>query len=177
MKGSHTLEKEQADNLGGGPPDCGTVIMAEAGGHALAGQTSHQKTPRMAKEGEGTHKRMRMIEVEKLKKDLEDPKKQRVLQGSKEKVEKVADLNNKGGNDTQQNIKGKRKRTKKTTTTEKNTKNDSNVNATVGEHVSAISLGEVQKYLRVAIQPHLTHVLCFCGRLYRKLRSSRRMTL
>ena len=120
---------------------------------------------------------MRMTEVEKLKKDLEGAKKQRVLWGSKEKVEKVADPNSKGGYDTQQNMKGKRKRTKKTTTTEKNTKNNSNVNTTAGEYVSAISLGEVQKYLRAAIQPHLTHVQCFCGRLYRKLRSSRRVTL
>ena len=89
----------------------------------------------------------------------------------------MAKPNNKGANDTQQNMKGKRKRTKKTTTTKKNTENDSNVNATAGQHVSAISLGEVQKYLRAAIQPHLTHVLCFCNRLYRKLRSSKKVTL
>ena len=133
--------------------------------------------PRLAKEGEGTHKILRMTEMEKLKKDLDDPKKQRVLWGSKEKVEKVANPNSKGDNNTQQNMKEKRKRTKKRTTTEKNTENDSNVNASAGEHVSAISLGKVHKYLRAAIQPHLTHVLCFCGRLYKKLRSSRRMTL
>ena len=42
-----------------------------------------------------------MTEVEKLKKDLEDPKKQTVLRGSKEKVEKVVDSNSKVGNDTQ----------------------------------------------------------------------------
>ena len=127
------------------------MIVAEAGGYALASQASRQKTPRLAKEKEGTHKRMHMTEVEKLKKDLDDPKKQRVLWGSKEKVEKVANPNSKGGNDTQQNMKGKRKRTKKTTTTEKNIENDSNINATAGQHVSTMSLGKIQKYLRAAI--------------------------
>ena len=75
VKGSHTSGKEQADNPGGGLPDYGTVIVAEARGHAPAGQASHQKTHRLAKEKEGTHKRMRMTEVEKLKKDLDDLKK------------------------------------------------------------------------------------------------------
>ena len=102
-----------------------------------------------------------MTKVEKVKKDLDDSRKKRVLWGSKEKVEKVADPNSKGGNNTQQNMKEKRKRTKKKTTTQKNTENDNNINATAREHVSAISLGEVQKYVRAAIQPHLTHVLCF----------------
>ena len=56
-------------------------------------------------------------------------------------MEKVADPNSKVGNGTQRNMKGKRKRTKKTTTTEKNTENNSNINAMAGEHVSAINLG------------------------------------
>ena len=145
MKESHTSGKKKANNLGRGLLDCITMIVVEAQGRAPAAQASCHKIPRLAKEGEGIHKRMCMTEVEKLKKVLDDPKKQRVLRGSKEKVEKVADPNNKEGKDTQQNMKGTRKNSKKTITIEKNTENNSNINVTTCQHISAISLGEVQK--------------------------------
>lgn len=84
-----------------------------------------------------------MTKVEKLETDLDNPKKQRALRGSKEKVEKVADLDDKGGKETQQSMKETENNDKKTTTTKKITENDSNTNATTGQHVSAISPGKV----------------------------------
>jgi hypothetical protein len=145
VKGSHISGKEKADSPGGGPPDCVAVIVAKARGRAPAGQASCQKTPRLAKEGDSTRKRMHMTKVEKLKIDLEDLKKQKGVRGVKEKAEKVANPDDKGGKETQQSMKGTRNNGKKTTTTEKNTENDTNINATTCQRVSAISPREVQK--------------------------------
>ena len=75
MKGSDTLVQEQVDNPGGGPPDCGTVIGAEARGRVATCQGSRQRTSKSAQKGEGTPKRMCMTEVEKLKTNLHEPKK------------------------------------------------------------------------------------------------------
>jgi hypothetical protein len=111
-----------SSNPAGGTPDCGTVTVAESGGRApVVYSTRNLRASKPAKEDTRTQKKMRLTEVEKLKKDQDDTKKQRALRGSKEKAEKSKEANI----DSQQNAKGKRKR---------------NMNAPVSEHVSVGSL-------------------------------------
>lgn len=120
VKGPSTVVEEQGDNPGGDHADCETLRGAEAGVRAPRRQGSRQRTSKPSKKVEGTPKRMRMTEVEKLKTDLEEPKGQRVLRWSKERVDKVVDPTCKGGNDSEENMnKMKRKSAKRTTTTEK----------------------------------------------------------
>jgi hypothetical protein len=120
VKGSDTLVEEQANNLEGVPPESRIVIGTQVGGRAAPRQVGRPRTTKPSKAGEGTPKKIRMTEVEKLKTELDSPKKQRVLRGNKNKVEKVGDPTNKGGNDsTETTHKVKRKCSKRTTTVEK----------------------------------------------------------
>ena len=115
-----TVVQEQANNLAGGALESGAVIGTHVGGCAAPRQGSRPRTTKQAKKGEGTPKKMRMTEVEKLRIELDSPKMQRVLRGNKDRVEKVADPTSKGGNDnTKTTHKVKRKCSKRRTTAEK----------------------------------------------------------
>ena len=127
VKDSHP--SGNSSNPAGGTPDCGTVTVAESGERApVVYSTRNLRASKPAKEDTRTQKKMRLTEVEKLKKDQDDTKKQRALRGSKEKAEKSKEANI----DSQQNAKGKRKR---------------NMNAPVSEHVSVGSLVFSQVFL------------------------------
>ena len=105
-------------NLAGGTPDCGTVTVAESGGRApVVYSTRNSRASKLAKEDTQAPKKMRLTEVEKLKKEHDDTKKQRALRGCKAQPEKNKEANI----DSQQNAKRKRKR---------------NMNAPVSEDVS-----------------------------------------
>ena len=114
-----SVAEHQDDNPSGGHAECETEIGAEAGVRAPTRQGSRQRTSRQSKKVEGTPKRMRMTEVEKLKTNLHETKGQRVLRWSKEKVDKVADPTSKGGNDSEQNMNKTKRKTAKRTTTNK----------------------------------------------------------
>ena len=106
-------------NPAGGTPDCGTETVAESCGYAtVVYSTRNLRASKHAKWDIRTQKRMRLTEVEKLKKNHDDTKKQMIVQGSKTQPEKSKEANI----DSQQNAKGKRKR---------------NMNAAVSEDVSA----------------------------------------
>ena len=108
-----------SSNPAGGTQDCGTVTVVESGGpKPVVHYTRNLRASKPAKEDTRTQKRMRLTEVEKLKKDHDDTKKQRAVRGSKAQPEKSKEANI----DSQQNVKGKRKR---------------NMNASVSEDVSA----------------------------------------
>ena len=135
-------------NLAGGTPDCGTVTVAESGGRApIVYSTRNLRASKPAKEDTRTQKRMRLTEVEKLKKDHDDTKKQRAVRGSKAQPEKSKEANI----DSQQNAKGKRKR---------------NMNAAVSEDVSAhrpcIFTGFFSESTNSVIQSQPIPVLCVC---------------
>ena len=69
------------------------------------------RSPKPPKDDSRAHKKMRMTELEKLKKNSENPKKQRSLRGSKDKAGKVADIKtNEGDIDSQHTAKGKKKK-------------------------------------------------------------------
>jgi hypothetical protein len=64
-------------NLTGSNPDCGTVTLAELGGRApVVYSTRNLRASKPAKEDTQAQKKMRLTEVEKLKKDHDDTKKQ-----------------------------------------------------------------------------------------------------
>jgi hypothetical protein len=108
-----------SSNPAGVTPDCGTVTVAESGGRApIVYSSRNLRASKPAKDDTRTQKRMRLTEVEKLKKDHDEIKKQRAVRGSKAQLEKSKEANI----DSQQNAKGKRKR---------------NMNAAVSEDVSA----------------------------------------
>ena len=108
-------------NLAVSNPDCGTVTVAELGGRApIVNPTQNLRASKPAKEDSQAQKKMRLTEVEKLKKDHDDTKKPRSLRGCKAQPEKNKEANS----DSQQNAKGKRKR---------------NMNAPVCEGVSVCS--------------------------------------
>ena len=120
VKESHP--SQIVSNLGGGTVECGIVTVDDSGGIAtVVYSTRNLRASKSAKEDTRTQKKMRLTEVEKLKKEHDDTKKQRALRGNKEKAEKSKEANT----DSQQNAKGKRKR---------------NMNAPVSEHVSVDSL-------------------------------------
>lgn len=120
VKDSHTTGT--LNNPVGATPDCGAVTVAEAGGCAtVVYSTRNLRASKPAKEDTRTQKKMRLTEVEKLKKDHDVTKKQRAVRGSKEKAEKSKE----GNIENQQNAKGKRKR---------------NMNAQVSEHVCVVNL-------------------------------------
>ena len=148
-----------SSNPTGGTPDCGTVTVAESGGRApIVYSTRNLRASKPAKEDTRTQKRMRLTEVEKLKKDHDDTKKQRAVRGSKAQPEKSKEANI----DSQQNAKGKRKR---------------NMNAAVSEDVSAhshvFSQVSFSESTNSVIQSQLIPVLCVCFfyRLYKKPRT------
>jgi hypothetical protein len=115
VKESHP--SQIASNPGGGILECGTVAVEESGGRAtVVYSTRNLRASKLAKEDTRTLKKMRLTEVEKLKKDHDDTKSQRVLRGGKEKAEKSKEPNT----DSRTYAKGKRKR---------------NMNAPVSEHV------------------------------------------
>jgi hypothetical protein len=120
VKGTSTVIEEQVDNPGRGHADGETVIGAEAGVRAPTRQGTRQRTSKPSKKVEGTPKRMRMTEVERLKTDLQEPKGQKALRWNKERVDKVADPTSKGGNESEQHVnKMKSRSAKRTTTTDK----------------------------------------------------------
>ena len=105
-------------NPAGGNLECGPVTVEESGVRATVVYTTRSlRASKPAKEDTRTTKKMRVSEVEKLKKDNDDTKKQRAPRGSKEKAEKSKEANS----ESLQNAKRKRKR---------------NVSASVSEHVS-----------------------------------------
>jgi hypothetical protein len=115
-------------NLAGSNPDCGTVTLAELGGRApVVDSTRNLRVSKPAKEDTQAQKKMRLTEVEKLKKDHDDTKKQRSLRGCKAQPEKNKEANI----NSQQNAKRKRKR---------------NMNAPVSEDVSVGSHVIAQVY-------------------------------
>ena len=116
------------NNPAGGTPDCSAATVAEAGEHAPnLYLTRNLRASKPAKEDTRTHKKVRLTEVEKLKKDHDDKKKQMPVRGSKQKAEKSKE----GNIESQQNAKGKRKR---------------NMNAQVSEHVCVVNLVFLQFY-------------------------------
>ena len=115
VKESHLTQK--ASNPGGCTLEGGPVTVEESGSRARAQYSTRSlRAPKPAKDDTRTQKKIRLTEVEKLKKDHEDTKSQRTLMGSKEKAEKSKEPST----DNQTNAKGKRKR---------------NMNAPVSEHV------------------------------------------
>ena len=68
--------------------------------------TRNLRASKPAKDDTQAHKKMRSTEVEKLKKDHDDTKKQRAVRDRKAQPEKNKEANI----DSQQNAKGKRKR-------------------------------------------------------------------
>ena len=115
VKESHP--SQNASNPGGGTLECGTVTVEESGGRATVVYSSRNlRAAKPPKDDSRSQKKMRLTEVEKLKKDHDDKKSQRALRGSKEKAEKSKEPNT----DSQTYAKGKRKR---------------NMNAPVSEHV------------------------------------------
>ncbi len=113
VKESHLSQK--ASNPGGCTLEGGPVTVEESGSRARAQYSTRSlRAPKPAKDDTRTQKKIRLTEVEKLKKDHEDTKSQMTLMGSKEKVEKSKDT------DSQTYAKGKRKR---------------NMSAPVSEHV------------------------------------------
>ena len=106
-----------ASNPAGGILESGTVTAEESEGRAtVVYSTRNLKASKPAKDDTCAQKKMRLTEVEKLKKDHDDMKSQRALRGSKEKVEKSRSAKT----DNQTYAKGKRKR---------------NMSAPVSEHV------------------------------------------
>ena len=133
-----------SSNPEGGIPDCGIVSGAESAGRApVVYSTRNLRASKPAKEDTQAHKKMRQTEVEKLKKDHNDTKKQRAVRGCKAQPEKNKEANI----DSQQNAKGKRKR---------------NMNAPVSEDVSVGSHGFSEVFVMKApmIRSRLTLVLC-----------------
>ena len=105
-------------NPEGGTPGCVIVTRAESAGRApVVYSTRNSRASKLAKEDTQAPKKMRLTEVEKLKKDHDNSKKQKALRGCKAQPEKNKEANI----DSQQNAKGKRKR---------------NMNAPVSEDVS-----------------------------------------
>ena len=106
-----------ASNHAGGTLECGTVTVEESEGRAtMVYSTRNLRASKHAKDDTRAQKKMRMTEVEKLKKDHDDIKSQRALRGSKEKVEKSREANT----NSQTYAKGKKK---------------INMSASVSEHV------------------------------------------
>ena len=101
-----------SNNPAEGTPDCVVMTVGDSTIRASAAYSSRTlRTPKPTKEDIRAQKKMRMTEVEKLKKENEKPKKHRSLRGSKEEAEKVADTKNKDSNiSSQQNAKGKKKK-------------------------------------------------------------------
>lgn len=102
-----------SNNPAKGTPDCAVITVGDSTEHASAVYSSRTlRSSKLTKEDIRAQKKMRMTEVEMLKKDNEKPKKHRSLRGSKEKAEKVADTKNKEGNiGSHHNAKGKKKKT------------------------------------------------------------------
>jgi hypothetical protein len=95
-----------------GTPDCAVVTVGDTIERASAVHSSRTlRTSKPTKEDSRAQKKMRMTEVEKLKKDNENPRKHRSGRGSKDKAEKVSEPKTKEGNTSSlQNAKGKKKK-------------------------------------------------------------------
>lgn len=74
VKAPSSVAEHQDDNPYGGHAKCETLIGAKAGARAPTRQGSRQRTSRQSNKVEGTPKRMRMTEVEKLKTNLHETK-------------------------------------------------------------------------------------------------------
>ena len=128
VKESHP--SQFASNPEGDIVECGTMTFEESGGRATVVYSIHNlRVSKPVKDDTCNQKKMRLTEVEKLKKYHDDTKSQRALRGSKEK----ADKSKKPNIDNQTYAKGKRKR---------------NMNAPVSEHVRVDS----RVFLNIPIQ-------------------------